>query len=376
MIMWSEKQPNGKVKFVERYTNPLTLRKQRASVTMDKDTAHTRKLAQAALDEQIKQKLANITSTVKIDNLRLSELIALYRKSQYSTRKASTYKRNYHACNSLMNILGSDTIVARLNAGYVKEKLTALNEPVGTTNERITRLKALIRWGYENDLIEDKSWLEKLKKEPDENKRIKLEEKYLESDELKLLLDNMAVPKWKILAELTALSDMRIGEAIALEDDDVDLHKRTIYISKNRDSVNKITTYPKTHKSNREIYIQDELYALCKKIKLFMKRERFACGYRSPLFLSDINGDYLSYYAYNKYLKETASKVLTKSVAVTTHFMRHTHVALMAEQGVDFETISRRLGHANSKITREIYSHVTKKVREQDNQKIKNVQLL
>ena len=56
--------------------------------------------------------------------------------------------------------------------------------------------------------------------------------------------------------------------------------------------------------------------------------------------------------------------------------MRHTHVALMAEQGVDFETISRRLGHANSKITREIYSHVTKKVREQDNQKIKNVQLL
>ena len=59
--MWSEKQPNGKVKFVERYTNPLTLRKQRASVTMDKDTAHTRKLAQAALDEQIKQKLANIS---------------------------------------------------------------------------------------------------------------------------------------------------------------------------------------------------------------------------------------------------------------------------------------------------------------------------
>lgn len=374
--MWSEVQPNGKVKFVERYKHPLTLEDKRVSVTMDKDTASTRKLAQAALNEKIEQKMKKISSVVKKDDLRLCELVELYHASQSTTRKQATCTRNYHACNSLMRILGANTIVARLNAGYVNQKLIALGEDVGTTNERKTRLKALIRWGYKNDLIEDIRWLEKIEKEPDNKKQEKLEEKYLESDELKLLLKNMDIPKWRMLAELTALSGLRIGEAIALDDANVDLNARLIRVTKNRDSVNKITVYPKTKTSNREIYMQDELYVLCRKIKLFMRREQFMCGYRSPLFMSDVNGDYLNYYSYNKYLKETAAAVLEKPVSVTSHFMRHTHVALMAEQGIEFEIISRRLGHADSKITKNIYFHVTKRLQEKDNQKIKTVKIL
>lgn len=109
--MWTEVQPNGKVKFVERYKHPMTLEDKRVSVTMNKDTA--------------------------------------------STRRKSTYTRNYHACNSLMRILGANTIVSHLTAGYVNEKLITLDESIGTTNERKTRLKALIRLGYKNDLIED-----------------------------------------------------------------------------------------------------------------------------------------------------------------------------------------------------------------------------
>lgn len=374
--MWSETLANGKVKFVERYKNPITLKYQRVSVIMDKDTARTRKLAQATLNEKIEQALTGIMTPVKQKNLRLSELVELYCTSQKTQRRASTCTRNYHACNSLMRILGGDTIVARLSAGYVNQKLQAEGEDTGTTNERITRLKALLRWGYKNDYIEDIRWLDKLEKEEDGEKQEKLEEKFLESDELKILLDNMSVPKWKILAELTALSGLRIGEAIALEDADVDLKAREINVTKTRDAVNKVTNYPKTKKSYRKVYMQDELYALCRKIKLFMKQERFACGYTSLLFLSDVNGDYLNYYSYNKCLGETAKRVLDKPVNITSHFMRHTHVALMAEQGVSLEIISRRLGHSNSKITKDIYYHVTKKMQEKENQQIKDVKIL
>lgn len=374
--MWSENQPNGKVKFVERYKDPMTLKEHRTSVIMEKDTARTRKLAQEVLNEKIKAKLSKITSVVKKEDLRLSELVSLYHTSQLSTRKLATCKRNFHACNSLMKILGPNTIVSHLSAGYVNEKFIAMKEPVGTRNERITRLKALIRWGYKNDMIEDIRWLDKLEIETDFVKQSKLEEKYLESFELKLLLKSMDVPKWRIITQFTALSGMRVGEVIALNDEDVDLKARVIRISKTRDSVNNVTTYPKTLTSAREIYMQDELFILCRKIKAFMKRERLACGYQTPLFLSDINGDYLNYYSYNKYLKETAAKVLMKPVSVTTHFMRHTHVALMAEQGIDLEIISRRLGHSNSKITKEIYFHVTKKQKERDNQQIKAIHIL
>lgn len=85
--MWSETLKNGKVKFVERYKNPLTLKSQRVSVIMDKDTARTRKLAQAALNEKIDQALAGIMTPVKQENLRLSELVDLYAASQKTQRR-------------------------------------------------------------------------------------------------------------------------------------------------------------------------------------------------------------------------------------------------------------------------------------------------
>ena len=90
-----------------------------------------------------------------------------------------------------MRILGENTLVDRLSAGYVRECLASLNEKPGTTNERITRLKALIRWGYGNDYIDDTRWSDKVKKFKDEEKQHKLEDKYLESEELKELLENL-----------------------------------------------------------------------------------------------------------------------------------------------------------------------------------------
>ena len=53
IFMWSEQQPNGKVKFVERYRNPLTGKENKVSVTMEKDTRSTRKQAEGILQERI-----------------------------------------------------------------------------------------------------------------------------------------------------------------------------------------------------------------------------------------------------------------------------------------------------------------------------------
>ena len=41
--MWSEILPSGKVRFVERYEDPMTEKSHKVSITMDKDTASTRK---------------------------------------------------------------------------------------------------------------------------------------------------------------------------------------------------------------------------------------------------------------------------------------------------------------------------------------------
>ena len=55
--MWVEKQKNGKFKFVERYEDFMTGQTKKVSVTLDKNTSATRKVAQQALADKIQAAL-------------------------------------------------------------------------------------------------------------------------------------------------------------------------------------------------------------------------------------------------------------------------------------------------------------------------------
>lgn len=370
--MWAEQLPSGKYRFAERYQDPMTGKSRIVSCTLDKDTRVTRKAAAQILEDKIQDRLS--AAPVPDRKLTLAGLIDRYREDQKRTVKASTCSRNVFATKRLMDILGGDTLVEKLNAGYVRKRFNATGEANGTLNERLTRLKALIRWGYKNDYISDIRWLDKLDKAPDPEKRERLQDKFLEREELKELLEGMAVPKWRFLTAFLALSGLRIGESIAQEKDEVDFQIRMIHVTKTWDVNNKLATTTKTLSSSRDVYMQDELFDLCRKIKAFTLSECLRNGCRSTLLFCDSNGDHIEYAAYNKYLKEVSLRVLGRKV--TPHVLRHTHVALMAEAGVDLEIISRRLGHATSKVTRQIYYHVTKRAQERANKAIQKVHLI
>lgn len=86
--MWTEQLSNGNVKFVERYTDPLTLELHRVSCTMAKDTNSTRKQAQAILNEKIEKKLEKISMSAAIrkEKLRLGQLCTMYNTFQKTAR--------------------------------------------------------------------------------------------------------------------------------------------------------------------------------------------------------------------------------------------------------------------------------------------------
>lgn len=365
--MFTETLQNGKIRYGEAFVNPLTNKWQRVSVTMDKDTRSNRIVASKLLQEKKDRKLEELLSTKSFQRLTLSSLYNLYFEYLKDAVKKSTLKRNITAGNGMMKLLGKDTLVCKLNAVYVKGKLLKAKEHPGTTNERIKRFKAMIRWAYESEHIEDVTWLDKIKPIRDEDRKRKLEEKFLETDELSALLSAMSHPVWRFLTELMALSGMRCGEAIALETSDVDFEKRIIHVTKTYDHVHKLATSPKTEDSNREIYMQDQLYQLCINI-----REYFTSN-NTKLFMHQ-NGDYLGYAGYNKYLRQISRETLGREI--TTHFLRHTHVALLSEQGLPLDLIARRLGHSDSKITKRIYFHVTNQLKEKENMMLKDIKIL
>lgn len=366
--MWVEETKKGKYKYIERYTDPLTGKYRRVSVVLDKNTAQARKQAQKALAEKIRHQEAG-----EPESLTLEQLVAKYREEQQKTIKASTYARNYSACKSIMDILGSDTIISRINAGYVRESFLATGKAPVTLNEFLTRFKALMRWGYRNDYLSDISYLDKLEKFRDTPHRIKIEGKFLESSELSALLNGMTVRKWKDLTEFLSLSGLRFGEAAALDLPDVDLKSRLIHVSKTYDAAHDIVTSTKTATSTRDVYMQDQLYQLCRRLKAERLSDNIVLP-MSVVFFPGSKRERIEFDCYAKYLRENSERIIGRRI--TPHTLRHTHASLLMEQGVDIDTISRRLGHANSRVTREIYLHVTEKLKEKENERLRDIRLI
>jgi integrase len=369
--MWVEDTKSGKYKFVEQYTDYMTGKKKRVSITMDKNTAAAKRTAMETLIRMIDERQ---NEPPEIQELTLAEVVERYREYQKMTVKASTYTRNYHQCNSLMKILGKDVLVNHLTANYIKEQFIRTGEAPSTLNERRIRLLALLNWAYENDYIRDISFVRKFKPFKDQSRRQKIQDKYLEAGELKRLLEAMTVKRWRLLTRFLSLSGLRIGEAAALTIPDIDFKNSVIHVTKTYDDNNKIISTPKTACSIRDVYIQPELEPVCREIILYVKLESIATGYRTNFFLCSSKGTVLNPCSYNKYLRETAQKVIGRRI--TAHTLRHTHASLLLASGVNIETIARRLGHENSSITKEIYLHVTEKLIENDREQIKHTKIM
>lgn len=369
--MWSEKVKTG-YKFVERYRDPLTGKTRRVSVVMEKDTAQTRKVAQRALDAKIQAAVDHSDPTPEIT---LAKLVDQYLAEQKVTLKPSTYRRNSFTAAEALDVFGKDTLVNALNANYIRTRLIALDRTPEHKNELLKRFKGILKWGYRHDLTVDISYLDKIERfKAEQPHREKIQDKFLESSELSDLLAGMQHPIWKTVTEFLVLSGLRFGEFAALKARDVDIKGQTIHVSMTYDPNNNIETTAKTYESRREVFMQDELLSVAKELRLLMLRQRVMNGYSTDLYICAEDGNHVKYYTYNKYLQEKSLRIIGRKI--TPHTLRHTHASLLMEQGIGIDAISRRLGHSDSKVTKEIYLHVTERLREKENEQIKGLKII
>lgn len=366
--MWVEITKTGKYKYCERYTDPMTGKPKKVSVTLDSN----KKTAQRAAEEALKRRVEALTTpSDKSSAITFGALCDAYTSSQRGIKEQTIIGNKKH-CKKLRELLGEETLVAKLSAPYVRNSLWS--ESPATYNERLARFKALMRWAYREELVENINFLEKLPKMKALSVKEKDKDKYLEKDELQKLLDGMKVDDWRLLTKFLALSGLRIGEAIALNEDDIDFHARKIHVNKTYSLVTRKISTTKTETSTRNVSMQDELHECC--LEIIKRKWEIASitGKSSRLFFPDPNDGYIHYETYEKYFRENTEKILGRRL--TAHSLRHTHVALLAENGVPLEVISRRLGHADSAVTRDVYFHVTKKLAQKDADLIKNIKII
>ena len=365
--MWIEKK-GDKYVFRDRFRNPVTGEIKNVAISFPDKKRQTQEIARMALQEKMRKQLARVTVP---ENLTFQKLCDLYVEWQYEALKAQTASNTESKVNKLSELIGPAVPVEKLNAWYVKEQLKA--EKACTYNDRLKVFKAMMRWAYSNDLVEDITYVLKLKRRKDIPVRIKDKDKYLEHEEIKALLaaENR---RYCLLTKFLLLSGLRIGELIALKAKDVDTKSRTISIERSYSLRIGEVSSVKTESSCRIIYIQDELLEVVKEINSYRKEICKKTKKVVPYFFPSEDGWHISYDAYRKYLKEKSLKSIGRTI--TPHVLRHTHTALLAEAAIPIEQISRRLGHSNSKVTKEVYMHVNKSLLEKENTRLKGVVML
>jgi len=256
--MWVE-QRNDKFRAYERYTDAHGVT-HRVSVPMDRNTPAERKKASAALLERV----TVLSKDTERMNLRM--IVDSYLEQQKKEVKLSTYHRNKASLDRLVPIIGN-VPADEITAGLIRSNILKYTDNPTTFNEYIKRVKAMLRWAYQNDYIQSPDCFAKLRNLKDSTEREKVQNKYLEKDELNALIDGMDVPLWALVTRFLALSGLRVGEFIALNMDDVDFKAKQIHVTKTYNYKDGIITTPKTLDSKRDVHMQAAILSVAKDIQ-------------------------------------------------------------------------------------------------------------
>lgn len=363
------REHRGKWRFAEAYADPLTGKKREVSVVMEKNTTASKKKAYEILQEKIR------TKTASPDDIRLRELVDNFIRYQYTMRKESTARQDEIVLRGVCQIIGEDVFVSRITAPIIRDRLDHTGKDNTWKNVKIKHIKMLFRWAYRQGYVKDNTVADRLERYPERSARQKVIGKYLESDELKEVIDSMSQHTiYSLLTRFLVLSGCRIGEVIALTIKDADLASQSLTVNKTYSLTTHKVQSTKTEMSERVIHMRPELLEVVKSALLLQKQICIAYGVRTNILFPWIDGGYMHYEAYAKYFREHTKKVIGHPLPV--HSLRHTYTSLMAESGVPIEIISRQLGHADSSITKQIYMHVTDKMREADNKILDAVNIL
>ena len=374
--MWVQKNKTGNFQFVERYKDPLTGKYRKVSVTYDANNRVTRKRAQMVLEEKIQDKLRHVQDGNIKQGVTLGEVMEEWEPIYKQTIKYDTWRLYVSIKKNIQKYIGEDKLVAQITPKYLISTYEDMLYKHDRTNSIVEKTKIfmniILKYAYKKNYTTqppahrlDISWKKDTTKST--------ENKFLEDDELEAVLKEARKhnERYADIFELQYLTGMRMGEALALQPKNIKHEGKHYYIQVNGTLIYaslKIADYykqstPKTESSVREVLLPDRAVEIVKK---------WSKGKNPNDFLFSINGRLFNPPTLNRLLK-TIKSDLNLHKKLTTHTFRHTNISKLAEMGVPLYIIQERVGHADERITQQIYLHVTNKAKKKYDDIISNL---
>ena len=273
--------------------------------------------------------------------------------------------------------------IKKMKLNHIQDAVNQISDKYSRvyTKEMITVLRMILKkakqLGYLNNDPSEFLYIPKKRKSLEEIEQEPIHNKYMEKDILKRFLEvarDFGLDFDYLLFRLMAYTGMRVGEVLALKWTDIDfdemsisVNRRIVHMTNNLSHFDLDT--PKTNSSKRTITVDQTIITGLKELKTqqhwfrskFPESENFGFVF---INLKTRKG----YPQTVKHVELRLKRILRMAGItqhITPHTFRHTHTSLMAEAGVDLNTIMQRLGHKNDDITREIYLHITKSLKQE-----------
>ena len=251
-----------------------------------------------------------------------------------------------------MPVLGDKRLTA-ISAMDLQELLNSKGDTCVTIIENVHHvLESVFKRAYSEGIIQRDVTVGLVKPTKEKSSRRALTEAEEEAAKKLMQEEN------GLLVALLYYTGMRLGEALGLQWECVDFKKKVIHVRQQVNLRKGTITPPKTKESIRDIPLPDEL------------AEMLVRGFPQAFVFPATDGTYYRNSSSNRLwrslmerMAELGPDIETRedgSSVLTPHYFRHNYASILYNAGVDVLSAQKFLGHANVKVTLEIYSHLSK----------------
>lgn len=222
-------------------------------------------------------------------------------------------------------------------------------------------------------------------------KNINVEEartNYISEIEQKRLIKTLENDKMQGIILIALMCGLRLGEAMALTEKDINFNDSTININKSvrnawtgeRNKKGKKTrefevTVPKTKNSIREVPLPGMLVPILKSTILKNKENKLKlgeCYYDGGLIFCNENGTYIDSKKPTRHLK-AALKKAGIDTDLHYHSLRHIFITNCISKDIPIKTVMDWVGHSDIKMTMLVYAEINKDKNKKEYEKINSM---